>query len=282
MILHEQIYMSEDLDLITEIDANLTTEDSAQDDDALLLNLEGYEGPIDMLLDLARKQKLDLMNISILQLAKQYIAFIEQAHDLQLDVAAEYLVMAAWLAYLKSRLLLPAEELEEDELTGEEMAAALQFQLRRLEAMQDHANLLFERPKLGWDIYARGMGFELKAETEASYDVNLYDLLSCYGGINRRRNAAHYTPVEFNLMSMDEAMDRLKHAFRQLPRKGDHSTWMTLQSMIDKKQKDKMFSRSTIASVFTAGLEMAKYGDCEIRQDAPLRPLYMRAKIKGK
>lgn len=250
------------------------------DDDALLLDLEGYEGPIDMLLDLARKQKLDLMHISILDLARQYIAFIEQATDLKLDLAAEYLVMAAWLAYLKSRLLLPKEEIDEDELTGEEMAAALQFQLRRLEAMQDAADQLFDRPQLGQDVYSRGMGFELSTETDASYDASLYELLSSYGAINRRRNAAHYKPVEFNLMSMDEGMDRLKDAFKKLPRKGQHSAWLTLESLIDKKEEDKMFSRSTIASIFTAGLEMAKYGGCEIRQDAPMRPVYMRANIK--
>lgn len=254
--------------------------DNQHDDNALLLNLEGYEGPIDMLLDLARKQKLDLMHISILDLARQYLAFIEQAQDLKLDLAAEYLVMAAWLAYLKSRLLLPKDETDEDELTGEEMAAALQFQLRRLEAMQDAADQLFDQPKLGWDVYSRGMGFELSMETDASYDVSLYELLNCYGAINRRRNASHYKPVEFNLMSMDEAMDRLKDAFKKLPRKGQHSAWLTLQGLIDKEEKDKMYSRSSMASMFTAGLELAKYGDCEIRQDAPLRPVYMRAKIK--
>lgn len=254
--------------------------DNVDNEDALLLNLEGYEGPIDMLLDLARKQKLDLMHISILELAKQYLAFIEQAQDLKLDVAAEYLVMAAWLAYLKSRLLLPKDEVEENELSGEEMAAALQFQLRRLEAMQDAADTLFDQPQLGRDVFSRGMGYELSTETDASYDVSLYELLSCYGAINRRRNASHYKPVEFNLMSMDEAMDRLKDAFKKLPRKGQHSAWLTLQSLIDKKEDDKMFSRSSVASIFTAGLELAKYGDCEIRQDAPLRPVYMRAKIK--
>lgn len=250
------------------------------DNDMLLLNLEGYEGPIDMLLDLARKQKLDLMNISILALAKQYLAFIEHAQDLKLDLAAEYLVMAAWLAYLKSRLLLPKDETEEDELSGEEMAAALQFQLRRLEAMQDAADELFNRPQLGQDVYSRGMGFELKTETSASYDVSLYDLLNSYGAINRRRNASHYTPVEFNLMSMDEAMDRLKDAFKKLPRKGQHSAWLTLQSLINKEEPDHIYNRSSVASLFTAGLEMAKYGSCEIRQDAPLRPIYMREKLQ--
>lgn len=257
-----------------------TDQQPSHDNGGLLLNLDGYEGPIDMLLDLARKQKLDLMHISILDLARQYLKFIEQASDLKLDLAAEYLVMAAWLAYLKSRLLLPKDETEEDELSGEEMAAALQFQLRRLEAMQDSADQLFDRPQLGQDIYSRGMGFELRTNTDAHYDASLYDLLNCYGAINRRRNASHYKPVEYNLLSMDEAMDRLKAAFKKLPRKGNHSTWLTLESLVDKEEKDKLLTRSSIASIFTAGLEMAKYGGCEIRQDAPLRPVYMRANIQ--
>ncbi len=244
------------------------------------LDLEGYEGPIDMLLDLARKQKVDLIHISVLDLARQYLNFIKQAKDLKLDLAAEYLVMAAWLAYLKSRLLLPKDETDEDELSGEEMAAALQFQLRRLEAMQDAADQLFSRPQLGWDVFDRGMGFDLRTKTEATYDASLYELLECYGSINRRHNASQYRPLDLNLMSMDEAMDKLKNAFKDLPRKGQHSAWLTLQSLIDKHEKDRIFSRSSLASMFTAGLEMAKYGDCEIRQDAPLRPIYMRAKIK--
>lgn len=264
---------------------NQTTAPSENDlfsaaDDQLLLDLEGYEGPIDMLLDLARKQKVDLIHISVLDLARQYLRFIQQAKDLKLDLAAEYLVMAAWLAYLKSRLLLPKDENDEEELSGEEMAAALQFQLRRLEAMQEAADTLFARPQLGWDVFDRGMGFDLRTKTDATYEVSFYELLDCYGAINRRHNTSHYKPLDFNLMSMDEAMDRLKEAFKNLPRKGQHSAWLTLQSLIDKKEKDQLFSRSSLASMFTAGLEMAKYGDCEIRQDAPLRPIYMRAKVR--
>ena len=132
------------------------------DADSLLINIDGYEGPIDVLLDMARTQKVDLREISILQLVRQYLGFIERAQELRLELAAEYLVMAAWLAYLKSRLLLPQEKKEGSEYSGEQMAEALQFQLRRLEAMRDLGQKIMQRPQLGVNVFSRGMGEGLK------------------------------------------------------------------------------------------------------------------------
>ena len=244
--------------------------------DALLLNIDGYEGPISVLLELARNQKVDLTQISILQLARQYLAFIERAKELDLELAAEYLVMAAWLAYLKSRLLLPRED-EGVEATAEEMAEALQFQLRRLEAMQGAAEKLRDHPQLGRDVFARGMPEGVTIHTETKWDVTLYDMLKAYGDIHRRKDNSTYDLPEFNLMSTDDAIGRLTRMLGQLPRKGLKSAWATLESFMPEGIKDKLFGRSALASTLVASLELAKQGHVEIRQDGIFRPIYMRA-----
>jgi len=187
------------------------------DVDAFLLDIDGYEGPIDVLLEMARNQKVDLREISILQLVRQYLSFIDRAKELRLELAAEYLVMAAWLAYLKSRLLLPQEKTEGAELTGDQMAEALQFQLRRT-----------------------------------------YELPTC------------------NIMTMEDAANRLTKMLGNLPRTGPHSVWTTLQSFIPEGISDPLLVRSSVASTFTAGLEMAKQGKLEIRQDGAFRTIYLR------
>ena len=248
----------------------------AGDMDSLLLNIDGYEGPIDVLLDMARTQKVDLREISILQLARQYLQFVDRAKELRLDLAAEYLVMAAWLAYLKSRLLLPREEGDEGELDAEQMAAALQFQLRRLEAMKSAADQLLERPRLGQDFFARGMPEVLKVRQNASYDATLYDLLKAYGDIHRRQDHQTYALPAFSVMSMDEAVERMTRMLGNLPRSGPHSVWTTMQSFLPENVQDPLFYRSSVASTFTAGLELAKQGKLEIRQDGPFRPIYLR------
>lgn len=245
--------------------------------DALLLNLDGYEGPIDVLLDLAQRQKVDLTKISILALAQQYLAFIKRAKEKHLDLAAEYLVMAAWLAYLKSRLLLPKEN-NEEEYSAEDMAEALQFQLRRLEAMRNAAELLNNRPQLGQNIFARGMAEQLKTKTTTQWDVSLYDFLKAYGDIKRRTSDGEYDLPEFRLMSTDKALERLTRMLGQLPRNGLHSVWATLESFMPENIKDKVFGRSVLASTLTASLEMAKQGKLDLRQDGLFRPIYMRAK----
>lgn len=249
--------------------------------DNLLLNIDGYEGPIDVLLDLARNQKVDLTKISILQLARQYLVFIERAQKLNLELAAEYLVMAAWLAYLKSRLLLPRQD-NELEPSAAEMAEALQFQLRRLEAMQNAAQKLNELPRLGQGVFARGNPEGLAVRTTVHWDVTLYDMLKAYGDIQQRRNAGHYDLPNFNLMSMEEAITRMQRMLGKLPRTGVFSAWTTLESFIPEGIKDRLFGRSALASTLTASLELAKQGMVEIRQDGLFRPIYMRAKGETK
>lgn len=248
----------------------------AGDTDAFLLDIDGYEGPIDVLLDMARTQKVDLREISILQLVRQYLAFIERAKELRLELAAEYLVMAAWLAYLKSRLLLPQEKAAGAELSGDQMAEALQFQLRRLEAMREAASKLLERPQLGQDIFARGMPEGLRTKFQTHYQVSLYDLLKAYGDIKRRQEYSHYEMPTFNIMSMEDAANNLAKMLGNLPRSGPYSVWTTLQSFIPEGITDPLLIRSTIASTFTAGLEMAKQGKLEIRQDGAFRTIYLR------
>ncbi len=254
----------------------LADDDRPHDADALLLDIDGYEGPIDILLTMARDQKVDLTKISILQLARQYLSFIDRAQQLRLDLAAEYLVMAAWLAYLKSRLLLPRQDGGE-EPDPETMAEALQFQLRRLEAMQKAANDIFSLPQLGQDIFPRGMPEGLQTKTTTSYDVSLYELLRAYGDIDRRREYSNYELPTFHLMSMESAMQRMTKMLGKLPRKGPWSVWTTLTSFIPEGVQDRLYARSSIASCFTVGLEMAKQGKVEIKQDGAFRPIYLRA-----
>lgn len=245
--------------------------------DELLLNIDGYEGPIEVLLVMARDQKVDLSKISILQLARQYLAFVDRAAQMRLELAAEYLVMAAWLAYLKSRLLLPREKIDGSGPTAEQMAEALQFQLRRLEAMQNAAKALFNRPRLGDGIYARGMPEGLKVKTDVIWDIGLYDLLKAYGDIRRRQDGTTYELPTFAIMSLGDALERVGKMLGGLPRNGPYSMWVSLISLMPERIKDKLYGRSSLASMFTAGLELAKQGKAELKQDGPFRPIYLRA-----
>ncbi len=249
---------------------------AAGDADAFLLDIDGYEGPIDVLLEMARNQKVDLREISILQLVRQYLSFIDRAKQLRLELAAEYLVMAAWLAYLKSRLLLPQEKTEGAELSGDQMAEALQFQLRRLEAMREASEKLMNRPRLGVDVFSRGMPEGLRTKYETHWQVNLYDLIKSYGDINRRKEYKTYELPTFNIMTMEDAADRLSKMLGNLPRSGPHSVWTTLQSFIPEGITDPLLIRSSVASTFTAGLEMAKQGKLEIRQEGAFKTIYLR------
>jgi segregation and condensation protein A len=248
---------------------------SVTEADALLLNIDGYEGPIDVLLELARNQKVDLAKISILQLVRQYLDFVERAKAFNLELAAEYLVMAAWLAYLKSRLLLPKDN-ESVEPGAAEMAEALQFQLRRLEAMQNAAAKLSALPQLGQDIFPRGAPEGLPVKVKARWDVSLYNLLKAYGDIKRRAQYSSYDLPVFNIMSTEDAMNRLARMLGQLPKTGIHSVWATLESFIPEGIKDRLYGCSALASTFTAGLELVKQGKLEIRQEGLFRPIYMR------
>lgn len=243
--------------------------------DKLLLNIEGYEGPIDVLLELSRAQKVDLAKISILQLVRQYLAFVERAKQMNLELAAEYLVMAAWLAYLKSRLFLPKEETA-DEPSAQDMAAALQFQLRRLEAIQKAAETLQARPQLGQGVFARGQPEGLETHIVTRWSVSLFDLIKSYGQIRQRQEVTSYDLPQYTLMSTENAMKRLTTMLGNLPRKGLHSVWTTLGSFLPEGITDKLYGRSALASTFTAGLELVKQGKLEIRQDGLFRPIYLR------
>lgn len=253
-------------------------EDGDSEYDPLLLNIDGFEGPIDVLLVMARDQKVDLTKISILQLARQYLAFVDRATHLKLELAAEYLVMAAWLAYLKSRLLLPRDK-DSTEPDAQAMAEALQFQLRRLEAMQKAAQDLLALPQLGRDIFGRGMPEAVQVDTDTVWDATLYDLLRAYGDIARRKEkTTQYALPVFKVMSLEDAMERMGNMLGKLPRNGPFSVWTTLQSFMPEAIKDKLYFRSSLASLMTAGLEMVKQGRMELKQDGPFRPIYMRAK----
>ena len=248
--------------------------------DALLLDLEGFEGPIDLLLTLAQRQKVDLRRISVLKLAQQYLSYIDQARSLKLDIAAEYLVMATWLAYLKSRLLLPADDtVDENMPSGDEMAAALAFQLRRLEAMKECAETLLKRPRMGMDIFPRGHRIDtesLGTETEIRHQASLFDLIQAYGEVQQRHAPEGYSLPPMSLMSMEVAFDRFEAMLGALPRNGRYSTWTTLNSFFPKNTRNSLYTRSAMASLFTVGLEMAKQGDIDIRQDSLFAPIYIR------
>ena len=244
--------------------------------DQLLLNIEGYEGPIDVLLELSRAQKVDLAKISILQLVRQYLEFVERAKQMHLELAAEYLVMAAWLAYLKSRLFLPKEETAEQP-SAQDMAAALQFQLQRLVAIRKAAELLQSRPQLGQGIFARGQPEGLETTTTTKWNVTLFELIKSYGDIRQRQEKTTYDLPAMMLMSTENAMKRLTTMLGNLPKKGLNSVWTTLNSFLPEGITDRLYGRSALASTFTAGLELVKQGKLEIRQDGLFRPIYVRA-----
>ncbi|MDX1485275.1 MAG: ScpA family protein [Alphaproteobacteria bacterium] len=237
----------------------------------LLLDLDGFEGPIDLLLTLAREQKVDITKISILALAEQYLAFIAHAQRVQLELAADYLVMAAWLAYLKSRLLLPDDHGEEQP-TGQQMADALAFQLRRLESMQEAGQRLFQRPMLGRDVFAVGAPEGTEVISEAVYEPSLYELMRCYGAIRSREtdNMLHIAPQE--LYSVEQAVDRLRQLLGKIP------DWADLSAFLPDNLKGSLIMRSALASTFAATLELVREGHAELRQDGAFDPIYIRAR----
>ena len=252
----------------------MTTETPFEDEgpviapeDRLVLDLDGFEGPIDLLLELSRQQKVDLTRISILELADQYLAFISRAHALRLEIAADYLVMAAWLAYLKSRLLLPrAEDEAGEEPSGEEMAAALAFQLRRLEGIRDVGARLMARPRLGVDVFPRGAPEGITVISHKLYDVSLYELLTAYARQQRRAEGGVLRIDPVTLYTIDEAMDRLAEMLGRIP------DWQTLGSFLPPELREGIGMRSAIASTLAA----ARTGDLELRQGTTFGPIYVR------
>ena len=236
----------------------------------LFLNIEGFEGPLDLLLTLARQQKVDLREISILQLAEHYLAFIESARDLRLEIAADYLVTAAWLAYLKSRLLLPSEISEDGEPDAEEMAARLAYQLQRLEAMRLAATRLMARDRLGRDVFARGNPDLIAVERRTEWRASLLDLLQGYA---RCRSKAAYTPFHVErpkVYAMEEALKRLTGTL------GMALDWTTLEAFLPPDWREPRIVRSAVASTFAATLELARDGVLTLRQSEPFGPIELR------
>ncbi len=235
----------------------------------LILDLEGYEGPIDVLLSLARDQKVDLTKISILELADQYLEFVARARQLSLELAADYLVMAAWLAYLKSRLLLPDME-GEDEPTGAQLAAALAFQLQRLEAMQKVGATLLSRARLGREVFSRGAPEGLKIVHRPVIRVSLYDVLKAYANLGGAGRAGMLRIPPADLYSMDDAIKRLTGLLRH------QIDWGTLSGFLPPDAGIGLRRRSAVASMLAASLELVRAGRAEIRQDESFGPVYLR------
>ncbi|KJS18868.1 MAG: chromosome segregation protein ScpA [Hoeflea sp. BRH_c9] len=241
----------------------------ALSDPSLVIDVEGFEGPLDLLLHLARTQRVDLARISVLALAEQYLLFVEKARELRLELAADYLVMAAWLAYLKSRLLIPHGP-KGDEPSGEEMAAALAFRLKRLEAMREAATRLVNRNRLGRDVFARGEPEPMVIDKTSSFDATLYDLLTAYAAQKQRQTLSQVTIARRRVWSLSDARVIL---FRLI---GEFKDWMALDQFLIRYMSDPEERTTAIASSFAASLEMVREGRLEIRQDGAFQPIYMR------
>ena len=236
----------------------------------LVLDLDGFEGPIDLLLTLARDQKVDLARISILQLADQYLAFIAEQRRLQLEIAADYLVMAAWLAYLKSRLLLP-DPPEDDAPSAIELAEALAHRLRLLEAMQRAGTSLMSRPLLGRDVFTRGAPEGLAVVDQPVFELSLYELLKAYGDNHRRQHGQVLTILPSAYRSLADAMEHLRRFVGHVP------DWRELMAFLPDDLRSGPLSKSALAATFAATLELAKAGELELRQDRAFGPLYLRS-----
>lgn len=241
----------------------------------MVVDLAGYEGPLDVLLDLARHHKVDLTRIPILALADQYLEFIHKLRLQNLEVAADYLVMAAWLAWLKSRLLLPDETAGADEPTGAEMAAALSFQLQRLEAMREAGQRILALPRLGLDFFARGEPEGVPVVQRAVYEVTLFDLLQAYAGQRRRGHADTLRIAASTLYSVEDALIRLRQLVGRIP------DWQTLSEFLPADIGGELGARSALASVFAASLELARSGAAQIRQDRAYGPIWLRHGREG-
>lgn len=241
--------------------------------ETFVVDLDGFEGPLDLLLVLVREHKLDLAKLSILKLAQQYLDFIDQAKQLRLEIAADYLVMAAWLAFLKSKLLLPSED-DSDEPTGEELAAQLAHRLRRLEAMRQAGSKLLNRNRLGRDFFARGMPEGIRLVRESQYDANVYDLLKAYA-IQRQRTAVE--TIQFALRpvwSVQDARDRLEKIL------GASVDWAPIDALVLEYMGTPEMRRTALASSLGASLEMTREGEAELRQERAFAPLFIRKRDK--
>lgn len=252
-------------------EADLAAE-RASDEPALVVDVEGFEGPLDLLLALARQQKVDLAKISILALANQYLVFIEEARKLRLELAADYLVMAAWLAYLKSRLLLP-ETSGPDGMSAEDMATALAYRLRRLEAFRQVAEQLLVRPQLGRDIFERGQPEPIAEIKHPQYSASLYDLLSAYAVQRQKSALGHVRFAKRTVWSLAEARAALERLL------GQAADWSRLDEFLLAYMVEPSLLPTVFASSFAASLEMVREGLAELHQHAAFAPIYVRRRM---
>ena len=242
--------------------------------EALIVDVDGFEGPLDLLLTLSRTQKVDLMRISILELAQQYLDFVERAKALRIELAADYLVMAAWLAFLKSRLLLPPDPADEGP-SGEEMAAHLAFQLERLQAMRDCAARLMARDQKGRDFFVRGIPENVETVRTVNYTANLLDLMQAYSRIRTRDEFRPFVMDRNDIFTMEEALERMRGLI------GFAVDWVDISSYLpDGWGASPMRRRAATASTFAASLELAKAGKVELRQSETFAPLELRRKAQ--
>ena len=240
--------------------------------EALIVDVDGFEGPLDLLLTLSRTQKVDLRKVSVLQLSEQYLSFIKQAKALRIELAADYLVMAAWLAFLKSRLLLPPDP-SEDGPSGEELAAHLAFQLERLAAMRDAAAKLMARDQLGRDFFVRGVPEDVTRTKKITYTATLLDLMQAYSRIRTKDDFHPLTMDRDKVLTMEQALERMRGLI------GYAGEWGDLMSYLPEGwETDPQMRRSATASTFAASLEMAKQGQLEIRQSETFAPIEIRKK----
>lgn len=236
-------------------------------DEALYLELDGWEGPLDLLLDLARRQKVDLRQISILALVDQYLTYIERAQDLRLELAADYLVMAAWLAYLKSALLLPKDEQEDP--SPEELALRLQLRLQRLGAMREAAARLMGRDRIGRDIFLRGAPEGLRTDRKMLWRSDAYSLIQAYGQVKARTAPRIYHVSNRPVMTLDSALDRVAAML------GVTLDWMEIRDFLP-PHAEPALRKSALASSFVAALELARLGKAELEQEGAFAPLRIR------
>ncbi|AMS42262.1 segregation and condensation protein A [Aminobacter ciceronei] len=244
-------------------------DDRMTDDPSLVVDVAGFEGPLDLLLHLARSQRVDLSRISILALVEQYLTFVSQARALRLELAADYLVMAAWLAFLKSKLLIPKLPGDEGE-SGEELAAVLQFRLKRLEAMRDAASRLVNRNRLGRDVFQRGAPELVIIDKRNEYSASLFDLLSAYAGQRQRQAITNVQIAKRGVWSLKAAREILTRMV------GELKDWTALDHFLIRYMTSPEERATAIASSFAASLEMVRDGTVEIRQHEPFAPIYLR------
>src|SRR5262245_5203425 len=241
-----------------------------RDDEALNLSLDGWEGPLDLLLNLARAQKVDLHQISILALTEQYLAYIENARSLRLEIAADYLVMAAWLAYLKSCLLLPKDPTVDP--SPEELAMRLQMRLQRLDAMREAGGRLMGRDRLGRDVFARGAPEGLKLVRKSAWQVTPFELYAAYGRVKARTAPAMHVIAHRAVMTLEDAIQRVAALL------GQALDWTTLEAFLP-ATGDPQYRKSALASSFVAALELARQGRLQIEQEAPFADLLVRKAV---